>query len=486
MKPASPSGRIALASLLLLVTGGLVFQLATTGLGRYPLDDAYIVDHSVAGILAGHESRFLGSSPWQGVTSPFYVAAIAAFALALPIDLAHRLVSALAVLLLAGGFYALGRRAELDPPLAAALALVGLLPGIGYYQLANGLETGLAMAALAWTLVVFDLPRPPLGGAILIGLLPLVRPELAALTLFYPGYLLAKRPEGHRRAIATTLATLAAAALLLWAATGALFANTLAAKTYFFAEGCRPLVVKTFAGLEGARLFLAELGPFALGFLMVAASRLRWLALAFVTLFLLAYVERLPGALQHNFGRYCHLLVPLGVLGWACCLGHANRVLRLGSRALGAVAALFAIVAAISGYRFLAAEVATFADDNGASAAWVASHVPRDAVVLVHDAGKISLVGEQPLVDLVGLKSAFSIEVHRATTFKACHRVPMAISEIARHAGASYLVVTEDWDRLFRLTESLRFTGWTVERADVERGSSTYRVYRITDGAPPG
>ena len=44
------------------------------GFGISPgMDDAYIVEYSVKGILSGKEIGYLNSSPWDGVTSPIYV-----------------------------------------------------------------------------------------------------------------------------------------------------------------------------------------------------------------------------------------------------------------------------------------------------------------------------------------------------------------------------------------------------------------------------
>jgi len=152
---------------------------------------------------------------------------------------------------------------------------------------------------------------------------------------------------------------------------------------------------------------------------------------------------------------------------------------------LGAIVSISIIHSLGSSLYFYIDDTDSVSTDNYQMSQWVAQHVPKDAAIVVHDAGRISMLGEQPLIDLVGLKSPFSMEVHRQTTFKECRRVPMAISDIARHAKASYMVVTADWDRTFKLTESLRRTGWTIERADKERGDSRYRVYRISDNAKP-
>lgn len=480
MRPRG-ADKLALLALMTLVLAGLVLQLLTVGLDRYALDDAYIVDHSVAGLLAGHESRFLDSTPWQGVTSPAYVAVVTLLSLVLPIGFAHWGVSAVSTLLLACGWYVLCRRHSLGHLMAAGVVLASLIVGKTWYQLSNGLETGMAMAALTWGLFVFDHKEPPKWGYGLMGLLCFIRPELAAFAGIFVIQVVATRPQGYVKGLLTTLAAFLVPCGMIWALTGTLAPNTLSAKAYFFAEGCLPVPFKAAFVTSALWAFVQDVGLFAVGFGMAAASRLRGAVVTFVFLFILAYFAAFPGALFHNYYRYLYLLVPVAVLGWAACLGHAHRAVRLASAVIGGVVAVSVSVSANSSIRFCLDEARTFSEDNSQMAAWVARHVPKDAVVMVHDAGRISLVGEQPLMDLVGLKSSYSTEVHRRTTFLACQRVPTAISDIARHAGASYMVVTSDWDRVFRLTDSLRFTGWMVERADKERGESHYRVYRILD-----
>jgi hypothetical protein len=105
-------------------------------------------------------------------------------------------------------------------------------------------------------------------------------------------------------------------------------------------------------------------------------------------------------------------------------------------------------------------------------------------VIMVHDAGYISLRGSQPLIDLVGLKSPSSVEAHRRYTWTACRRDPRALDVIARASEAKYLVVLDDWDRIFELSAGLRRAGWSVLRADRERGATRYTVYRIAHPGP--
>lgn len=472
------------AATITVVLLGLFLLAAQTGVGNYALDDAYIVEHSVNGILAGHESRFIRSTPWEGVTSPAYVGSVALLSLLVPVELSHWVISTLSTLLLASGWYLLCRRHSLGSPLTIAVVVVSLLVGMTYYQLTNGLETGMAIAAFTWTLIALDFDRPPDWGYALAGIQCLIRPELSALSAIFAIYIIAKRPAGWLMGLLITLFFFVIPILLLFFVSGALLPNTLSAKTYFFAEGCRPDPFKFAFVLSAFGTFVSSIGLFAAGFAMAIISRQRLVLFSFAALFLFAYFEKFPGALFHNHSRYLYLLLPIAVSGWIACLGHKDRILRLCSAALGAIVAFSVLYSSGSSFRLYVDEVRRTSEDNFQMTQWVARHVPQQAIILVHDAGRISTVGEQPLVDLVGLKSSYSVEVHRRTTFEECRRVPEAISEIARHAEASYMVVTSDWDRIFGLTESLRRTGWSVERADSDRGDSIYKVYRILDHTP--
>jgi hypothetical protein len=339
----------------------------------------------------------------------------------------------------------------------------------------------MAMAAFTWTLIALDYDRPPDWGYALAGIQCFVRPELAALSVIFVTCIISKRPVGWLRGILTALCFFVIPALLLFWVSGTLVPNTLSAKMYFFAEGCRADSFKFAFGLSAFRTFISGLGFFATGFAMAVISKQRLVLFSFAAMFLFAYFQKFPGALFHNSSRYLYLLMPIAVFGWAECLGHRHRLFRLCSMALGAIVALSVLYSLGPSLRIHVAEVNRRSSNNSKMAQWVARNVPKQAIVMVHDAGRISAAGEQPLVDLVGLKSSYSVAVHRRTTFKECRRVPIAISDIARNAQASYLVVTADWDRIFGLTESLRKTGWSVERADSDRGNTFYRVYKIID-----
>ena len=494
------------------------------GLGNYPLDDAYIVEHSVLGILGDGETRFLDSSSWTGVTSPVYVLLLLPLAAILPMDVAHFVLEAAAITAFAVGCLSLCRALGVRSWMQVALPVLALTVGEVPLQLANGLETGLAMAAIAWLLVAFVRGFPSWGFA-LAGISPFIRPELAALAgMWGLGAIVGLRRVGRKRStpseamsganppheapadttpagttpapirvvfqrplvrgIALAVGSCAAVAGVVVAGGGAVFTGTVSAKASFFAEGCQPLLDKVGTSSRALARFAIALGPFVVGFALVALSKFRVAAFVFVGAMIAMFTLRLPGALHHNNSRYLYVLVPLAVGGWAAACAHdSERVRRAAATALGATA----LIAAVSlPTRFVAQtdETVAASQSYGAVADWVATNVDDDAVVLLHDAGAMSLVGRQPLVDLVGLKTSTSPAVHRAYTEAQCRRGTEATSLIAARYGASVLVVTSRWDREFEITESLRDEGWTVERIDTRSGTEGPTV--AADSRTPG
>jgi hypothetical protein len=476
-----------------LAAGATLLAIAwAVWLGRpdFPLDDSYILQHAVDGVLRGREDRFIGSTPLQGVTSPASLLPMAALGLLLPTPWTQVVVTALAAVLYLVGVYRLGTVAGLGNGWSVSLALLALLAGRNVIQLLNGLETGLAMAAVTWLLVWFRDAEPDRRWHYaLVGLLPFIRPELAALSvLVLLRACWSLRRRDTLRSLATSAAWVAVGAapvvLFLVASGGAVLPNTVSAKAFFFAEGCLPLHDRLTRVWQAGGAFLDGLGLASLGFFALPLSRAGSLGMAFIPLFLLAYTLRLPGALFHNEYRYFHVLVPFAMAGWAAFATRPAVVDRSLSRALLLVAmAMAAATVRPAWARYV--ELVEFSRIELAGVTdWVTAHVPAKDVIMVHDAGYISLRGSQPLIDLVGLKSPSSVEAHRRYTWTACRRDPRALDVIARASEAKYLVVLDDWDRIFELSAGLRRAGWSVLRADRERGATRYTVYRIAHPGP--
>lgn len=476
--------KIAVAAACLMV---LAWARAM-GVPDFPMDDAYIVQHAVESLHARVDARY-GGSPLSGVTSPLHVLVIWVLSVVMPVPWAQFLVAGASFVAWVAGAVELARRTGVPWHGQMLLAALSLLGGMIFYQSFNGLETGLAMAVGVWALVLFLEPaRVRRWHAALLGVLPFVRPELAILSALLFVRHAVHGADGWRWVWARVRAVLPwcvagalpVLAFILWQGGGVL-PNTVMAKAYFFAEGCMPWGVRWVHWSAALHAFSMAfgLGWASVGLFGLLASRLRWVLVPFVAGFLFAYLDRLPGALFHNWHRYVYVLMPALVAGWAALLTLPIRLMRLPFVAalvvaVAASAALFwdGVLRLQGGVDFTRSELA------GVST-WVATHVPDASTVLVHDAGHVALVGRQHLVDVVGLKSPSSVPVHAAYTWAQCSSRTPALGVIAQRAGAEYLVALNDWDRFFHLTDSLRDAGWDVVRVDGARGETAYRVYRI-------
>jgi hypothetical protein len=127
-------------------------------------------------------------------------------------------------------------------------------------------------------------------------------------------------------------------------------------------------------------------------------------------------------------------------------------------------------------------------DELASVAAWARDHVPPTAKVLVHDAGYVAYATDLSLIDLVGLKSPASAEVHARVTWPSCGgRRVEAIHRIALAGHADYLIVLKGWERIFRIAHGLARRGWHVQpvRLVAEVGYDVYELTPPTSEAGP-
>lgn len=478
---------LAVAGVLALAAAAWAIWL---GEPAFPMDDAYIVQHSAAGVLLGEETRFLDSSPLAGATSRWHVILLAGFGLLLPIASAQVFLAAVAAFAYLIGVWTLARGEQTSVLQAMGVTFLAALAGATPYHMFNGLETGMAMAALVWTFVGFTRPRPAhRAWWLLIGALPFIRPELmlwSALLLLRAMYNDGRTEQLGARIRyaleAVLLATLAIApVILVLALTGEdVLAATASGKEAFFAEGCRPLSERL--GMFAGALSEASgmVGVILAAPFLVTASRMRWVSLAFIISFLVIYALKFPGGLTHNAYRYLHLLAPFLILGLVSPLRHSEpRSRTIGASAL-AVCLVISLFGAPKVWRIYEASLDNARHRNTATAEWVANHLPADAVVMVHDAGVISLHGQQKLVDLVGLKTAGSLAIQKETTFRTCSRDPRAMAAIAARYNATHLLTSNDWNARFELTKGLEAAGWRVRRIDGDRGETSTSVFELS------
>lgn len=469
-----PDLRVALCAATCL---GLALLWWVRGGWVFPLDDAYITLHNARVLIEGHDPNY-GVPALVGASSLIHLVLVTASHLVLPGEAASYLVAGVGPVLFLAGLLTLAQRLGLPWREGAALALVGMASGAG--QFLNGLETGLVMAAVTWTLV-FALDRPSWRLALVCGLLPFLRPELGLLSLV----LIARQawlrltagPDRAKvlRAVAMDAAVALAAASpwLLWslAATGALLPQTMAAKHAFFG---RPSGSLPESVLSAAAMTVGGIGPAAAALLFLGrdgpGSALRW----FVGLFILGFALTNWEVLAHNGHRYTFALLPIALFA-AMRLGVArgSRLLRLLILAQGAVALAFPTDIAAAQER-----VAQYR----AVAQWVQANLPQ-AHLLIHDAGVIASVTDLPLTDLVGLKSPESNADHRRWTAPSGGAERFrALDAIARRSGATHAIILDDApDRFWAsLADDLRQGGWGLDPLDTGRAGGPYILYRLT------
>jgi hypothetical protein len=420
------------------------------------LDDAYISLHSARVLLQGRDPAY-GTAALVGATSPPYVALLAGLlALHLP---ALRLASAMGLVAFLAGLWVLGRTAGLSAWQSAAAAAAVLVSGLVFVVARNGIETGWALAGVVW-LMIFASREQAVPLAVLAGLLPALRPDLAptAALVFLYG---ARSRSWPDRARMVAIAALVAAPWFLWIRfdTGVWLPQTMRAKEYWFAEGCEPLATRVDTAMGALGQVSWQLLPLLVGLPWLLSSRLGRIGLLAIAITLGAYVLLLPGGLYHNFFRYPYaFMLPWIALGFVAV---NRRLSPWGPLILLAIALTYAW--RLDMWPIVIVDEPRVAAEMQSAAAWVAGNVPDSAVVLVHDAGAISEFGHRRVVDMVGLKTPGSIPLHERYTWTTCGAGrARAVSEIARRSGASYLIVIADWAKAFRIPTGLHASGFDL------------------------
>jgi hypothetical protein len=441
----------------------------------FDLDDAYIALHSAQVAVDGADPVF-DVSALTGATSPVYVALLAALIhTGIPGLLALRLATAAGAAAYALALWRLGGALTLSVRHTIALIALTLGSGLALMQATNGLETGWALALSTW-LISEAIRRRAFTTAAGAALLPFLRPDLgpAAVVLFV--YACREQPL-RGKATCAAIGLLVAAPLVLWLHhdTGEWVPQTLQAKAFFYAEMCRPFEEKALALYTASANYLLMMAPLAICSLALWREPLGRSGLAAIALTLAAFLIAFPGGLFHNDSRYLYAIAT----PWLS-LGAAVQFSRRGLLArTPAIVALLGI--ALAARSFLQPDRAALAEELRRVSSWVEQHVPREDVVLIHDAGAISVFARHRAVDVVGLKTIASIEAHRQWTVPSCGRERAhAVAEIARRSHASYAVVASTWDDVFQLRSGLEASGFTMTPLrSPEQEQRGYTVYRL-------
>ena len=454
----------------------------------FPTDDAYITLHNAVVLVSGKpDPNFLGTAALCGSTSLFHVALTALFCLVLPPLTALNTTLWLGILLYSLGLLRLARVHGAAPWQAILLTLAGLLAAQTPFQLLNGLETGLALAGVTWALVFASAEKPTRLLPVLCGLLPLLRPELIVLSalLFAHQALRRRTPKGIALDLAFALLAAAPFLLLLWANTGSVIPQTIAAKRAYFAESGLPLSAKLATAGRHLGAFGALVGVGAVFLPALVRSIAGRIGLVFATVLIAAYVQSLPMALLQYYHRYLYILLPFLWLGCAS-LWRAGKQLNLAASigaALVLAQGIFTFPTRWATYEGWYQEVAIELD----GLAKFCDTVDGDGPFLLHDAGYLGFAGHKTLVDMVGLKTPAAIPLHQRMTEPTLGKGRLdAVEQLARTKNCRYLVVLQGWDEFHQIGAGLAARGWTVvpirpfapDYPVPER--NRYQVYRLT------
>jgi hypothetical protein len=467
--PAKPFNRTVAVGLL-IVAATLSWVLTPL---LPPLDDAYIALHSAQSVLRGSDPSY-GTPPLTGVTSPAYVAllTLVVWTTGSPL-LALRIVNAGGLLAFATALWWLAAGPSHWTRVMVVATIIA--SGVTLLNATNGLETGWALALVTGMIAAIRGERRGFV-AFCAGILPWVRPDLvpmAAALLAYAGWPVswADRWRLIGRAAAVTLPF----ALWLWAGTGHWLPQTMSAKRYWFAEDSAVLGTRLLATGRALLAGLVELAPMSVALVFLFRSRLGRVGAVLIGVTLIVYAFALPGALWHNYHRYLYAIV----LPWmALGLVEGVRTWRWNRAVL--VGALLLLMITWAMRQPDSKRVAT---EFVAAADAVDMLIPQGAVVLVHDAGALSVYTSHKLVDMVGLKTPSSIAVHRDLTWSSGGKLrAAAVSKIAEANNATTLVTLNEWDGIFGIASGLRAEGWQL--TPLRENASGYAIYTMTRTVP--
>ncbi|MBI1251776.1 MAG: hypothetical protein GC189_09920 [Alphaproteobacteria bacterium] len=454
------------------------------GRAAFPHDDAFITMHNAEALLRGEDRAFPGVSPLIGATSLAHLWIVAQLQGLFGAGYASSIAGAGACIAYALGVRAIALRVGLSKIEALALALAGMITGYGLYHLANGLETGLAMAAVAWALYSAIDAYPNRWTPMACGLLPFVRPELALLSAALMARQIYLRWSVDP--LVTILQDIAIAAAcatpFLWwslSETGALMPQTIGAKAAFFASPTSPWMQAPRAVLA---LLACGFGALWFGAYGLRGSSVGIAALAFMVAFALAFALTEADALFHNNARYAAVLAPALALGVAFEIARRTGPHRL---------ALLAILCAwgVGSAAFIGAPGLVRDLGRGLeSATFIARRTPEGAALLAHDIGRPAALTSARVVDLVGLKTPQAHAVHQRLTRPSEGAARgAAMAEIAATFQPLYAEIRTGDPFWAQSAEALRAAGWRLTPlfADSRGDYTVFALQPPQQGAEP-
>lgn len=442
----SPFTLLAIAIMAVGVALYLLLAYAQSRTFAFPLDDAWIHQTYARTFAQSGEWAYRPGIPSSGSTAPLWtlLLAVGYWLGASPTLWAYTVgIGGTIATILLGGWVSHALFANRTIAYFTMLALAAewhlLWAGV------SGMEIPLytALALLLMGLYLTGKGAPGVWGAV-GGFLTLTRPEglwlvgLVGVAWLWQHRKDSKRAIGGGVQIAVGwLVPVAPVLYFNWLLSGQPFPNTFYAKQQEYAALLAQPLWQRFwdvllqPGLGGQTFLL-----FALPFLGWRKFTLRhWLPLLWAVGLVAVYALRLPVTYQH--GRYLIPVIPIFII-YGVAAAHAlfARLPRLWVRPLA-----ISIGAAFAAFLFLGAssygsDVAVIECEMGGAATWIEENVPQDALLAIHDIGKVGYRTPNPLLDFAGLISPETIPILRNEP---------ALLTLAVEQDAAYLVTFADW-----------------------------------------
>ena len=454
----------------------------------FPYDDSYIVLHSAQVLHSGADPNYPGTPALFGITSAPFLAFVYLLLFALAPLQALNVACWTGLLLYALGLLRLTRVLNLRPRQQWLLVFAGLVTAPIPIHWLSGLETSCALAAVVWTLsFATGARRGWTTAAFLAGVATAFRPDLVLFALLLTAYLAWELHRSRGLSIHPSLSTLKLAGatalpILLCAfwyyhQTGSPIPLTGVAKRYFFAQDHWPLARRTSEeGVQTALLTVA-LGPLLLVLPRMARTGMGRVLLGVWLLFIAALFVQFPGEFGVNEFRYPVVLIPTLIWGLGITLRNAPPTERSSAERLLYICCAYAVLMLPVCFLYYRGEMRFFNTGPRAAAVWCQRNLPSGTPILIHDAGYLAYSTSFQTVDIVGLKTPWTIPINRRYIWRDHPARGQALARIALQSGSRYLILNTHWPPVISLPHDLRVLGWKTTLLD---HPGAYDIFRIS------
>jgi hypothetical protein len=477
-RPASLGGALAIKAVAL---GALVALWVYFSYG-YIEDDAFI-HLEFARSVASDQGFAFGAKVTNGDTSPLWVLFLAFIhSLAVGWIASAKIACAAGLAFAVTGIWRLTSDLPGEQPAhrllpLAAIAVTVLNPYFVHWSF-SGMEVTAALGLSLWAVWAVMLGEPTggrlLSGAVLLGLGPLLRPELLVFAALLGPLLLWRFWRGQadrpvQRVLGSAgLAVLMVIPVAIWCgyalhAFGSVIPNTNIAKRGGATAEILARLVQVYAMGFSVTLLLL---PLALvrGVRGPRVPAVIWVLLAWPAACVAFYV------VNHTLvqTRYCLLSMPSMSIAVLWLLGRIPRP-RLFAVTAGAmlIASLLVVVAIVVPH---VRNKEQMSERTAAVSNFVRDHIPRGERVAVMAIGQVEFESRHPLVDLGGITQP---EVARYLND------PSGTLHWAKTQGARYFLGPQPEPGAQRIfTVEMPYVGWTLRRAKY-RETEGYGVYRL-------